>query len=79
MMKNAFYFTLKALFILKIFKFLSSRKTAQLERQGYGVTPAVMETMFSWLIMVTHGFFMVMFLYSILMVINVTIVQRKHG
>ena len=27
--------------------------------------PAVMETMFSWLIMVTHGYFMVMFLYSI--------------
>ena len=24
MMKNAFYFTLKALFVLKIFKFLSS-------------------------------------------------------
>ena len=41
--------------------------------------PAVMETMFSWLIMVTHGYFMVMFLYSILMVKNVTIVQWKHG
>ena len=37
--------------------------------------PAVMETMFSWLIVVTHGYFMVMFLYSILMVKNVTIVQ----
>ena len=39
MMKNAFYFTLKALFVLKIFKFLSwlfghVEKTAQLERQG---------------------------------------------
>ena len=37
MMKNAFYFTLKALFILKIFKFLSwlfrhVEKTARLER-----------------------------------------------
>ena len=38
MMKNAFYFTLKALFVLKIFKFLSwlvnghVEKTAQLER-----------------------------------------------
>ena len=41
--------------------------------------PAVMETIFSWLIMVTHGYFMYMFLYSILMVKNVTIVQRKHG
>ena len=41
--------------------------------------PAVMETMFSWFIMVTHGYFMVMFLYSILMVKNVTIVQQKHG
>ena len=41
--------------------------------------PAVMETMFSWLIMVTHGYFMVMFLYSILMVKSVTIVQQKHG
>ena len=40
---------------------------------------AVMETMFSWLIMVTHGYLMVMLLYSILMVKNVTIVQRKHG
>ena len=39
------------------------------------LNPAVMETMFSWLIMVTHGYFMVMFLYSILMVKNVTIVQ----
>ena len=39
--------------------------------------PAVMETMFSWLIMVTHGYFM--FLYSILMDKNVIIVQRKHG
>ena len=37
MMKNAFYFTLKALFVLKIFKFLSwlfdyVEKTARLER-----------------------------------------------
>ena len=37
MMKNAFYFTLKALFILKVFKFLSRlfghvEKTAGLER-----------------------------------------------
>ena len=37
MMKNAFYFTLKALFVLKIFKFFSwifehVEKTAQLER-----------------------------------------------
>ena len=37
MMKNAFYFTLKALFVLKIFKFLSPlfgpvEKTARLER-----------------------------------------------
>ena len=37
MMKNAFYFTLKALFVLRIFKFLSwlfghVEKTAQLER-----------------------------------------------
>ena len=36
MMKNAFYFTLKALFVLKIFKFVltfsSSLKTASLER-----------------------------------------------
>ena len=37
MMKNAFYFTLKALFVLKIFKFLSqlfghAEKTACLER-----------------------------------------------
>ena len=36
-MKNAFYFTLKALFVLKIFKFLSwlfghVEKTSQLER-----------------------------------------------
>ena len=36
-MKNAFYFTLKTLFILKIFKFLSwlfgdVEKTARLER-----------------------------------------------
>ena len=38
-----------------------------------------METMFSWLIIVTHGYFMVTFLYSILMVKNVTIAQRKHG
>ena len=36
-------------------------------------------TMFSWLIMVTHRYFMVMILYSILMVKNVTIVQRKHS
>ena len=28
MMKNAFYYTLKALFVLKIFKFWSWRKTA---------------------------------------------------
>ena len=39
MMKNAFYFILKALFVLKIFKFLSwifehVEKTAWLERQG---------------------------------------------
>ena len=38
-MKNAFYFTLKALFVLKIFKFLSwlfgfVKKTAWLERLG---------------------------------------------
>ena len=38
MMKNAFYFILKALFVLKIFKFLSwlfghAEKTAWLERQ----------------------------------------------
>ena len=37
LMKNAFYFTLKALFVLKIFKFLSRlfghlEKTAWLER-----------------------------------------------
>ena len=37
MMKNAFYFTLKALFALKIFKFFSglfghAEKTARLER-----------------------------------------------
>ena len=40
MMKNAFYFILKALFVLKIFKFMSCRKfghaekTASLERYG---------------------------------------------
>ena len=39
MMKNAFYFIIKALFFLKIFKFLSRLfghvgKTAQLERKG---------------------------------------------
>ena len=39
MMKNAFYFILKALFVLKIFKFLSwlfghVEKTAWLEREG---------------------------------------------
>ena len=39
MMKNAFYFSLKALFILKIFIFLSllfghAEKTARLEREG---------------------------------------------
>ena len=39
MMKNAFYFILKAFFVLKIFKFLSwlfghVEKTAWLERQG---------------------------------------------
>ena len=39
MMKNAFYFILKALFVYKIFKFLSSlfghcEKTAWLERLG---------------------------------------------
>ena len=39
MMKNAFYFTLKAPFILKVFKFLSwsfsyVEKTAWLERQS---------------------------------------------
>ena len=38
-MKNAFYFILKALFVLKIFKFLSwlfghAEKTAWLEREG---------------------------------------------
>ena len=37
MMKNAFYFTLKALFVLKVFKFLSLlfghvEKTVRLER-----------------------------------------------
>ena len=36
-MKNAFYFTLKSLFVLKVFKFLSwlfyhGEKTARLER-----------------------------------------------
>ena len=36
---------------------------------------AVMETMFSWLSMITHGYFMVMLLGSILMVKNGTIVQ----
>ena len=41
--------------------------------------PAVIESMFSWLIMVTHGYFMVMFLYSMLMVKIVTTVQQKHG
>ena len=40
MMKNAFYFILKALFILKIFKFLSwifghVEQTAWLEKQGW--------------------------------------------
>ena len=40
MMKNAFYFTLKALIVLKIFQFLSSRfgngeKTAWLERWNW--------------------------------------------
>ena len=39
MMKNAFYFILKAFFILKIFKFLSGllgdvEKTAWLEKKG---------------------------------------------
>ena len=39
-MKNSFYFTLKALLVLKIYKFLSWllclwRKTAWLERSGY--------------------------------------------
>ena len=48
-------------------------------KDQYQGNPAVMETMFSWLIMVTHGYFMVMFLYSILMVKNITIVQQKHG
>ena len=38
-MKNAFYFTLKALFVIKISKFLSwlfgyVEKTVRLERQG---------------------------------------------
>ena len=39
MIKNAFYFPLKALFVLEIFKFLSwlfghIEKTARLERNG---------------------------------------------
>ena len=34
MMKNAFYFTLKALFVLNIFKFKSDRKTSWLEKLG---------------------------------------------
>ena len=43
MMKNAFCFILKALFVLKIFKILSwlfvhLEKTIRLERQGYDVT-----------------------------------------
>ena len=44
MMKNAFYFTLKALIVLKIFQFLSSRfghgeKTAdEIDFKMYGVT-----------------------------------------
>ena len=44
MMKNAFYYSLKALFVLKTFKFLSRvfghvEKTARLERQGQFQNP----------------------------------------
>ena len=39
------------------------------------ICPAVIETMFSWLSMVTHGYFMVMIFDSILMVKNGTTVQ----
>ena len=43
-MKNAFYYSLKALFVLKTFKFLSRvfghvEKTARLERQGQFQNP----------------------------------------
>ena len=43
------------------------------KKEAVELNPAVMETMFSWLSMVTHGYFMVMIFDSILMVKNGTI------
>ena len=77
------YFCVKyyafVLFSPKINAALIIKRLAQVFKNSYLASAqlysSVMETMFSWLSMVTHGYFMAMLLGSILMVKNGTIVQ----